>query len=209
MATRALIVERVQRAAVAARVAAVAGGVALVLLILFYVVGQPFGTLNDLALIVETLAIAPMMLGSYELGGVTPLWPARLSLAGGIGACLVWAAMHAGFVLGLVSFDYTTAATGAFLVENVALIAIGLWLTGAPPLAGPWMPNRLRWLGALAGLGFVLNGLGLILGGMSHPLAWVGGLGYLVLFPIWAWLMAGVFSARASSPSTAEIPPAG
>jgi hypothetical protein len=209
MAARGLIVERVQRAALAARVAAVAGAVALVLLVLFSAVGQPFGTLNDIALVVETLAIAPMMLGSYELGGVTPLWPARLSLAGGIGACLVWTAMHVAFVLGLVSFDYATAATGAFLVENVALIVIGLWLTGAPPLAGPWMPNRLRWLGALAGLGFVLSGLGLILGGINHPLAWAGGLGYLVLFPLWASLMAGVFSARAASPSNAETRPGG
>jgi uncharacterized membrane protein YjfL (UPF0719 family) len=209
MTTRGLIVARVERAAVAARIAAIAGAIALVLLIAFYAIGQPFGTLNDIALIVETLAIAPMMLGSYELGGVTPLWPARLSLAGGVGACLVWAAIHTAFVLGLVSFDYTTAATGAFLVENLALIVIGLWLTGAPPLAGPWMPNRLRWLGALGGLGFVLSGLGLILGGMNHPLAWAGGLGYLVLFPIWAWLMAGVFSARASAPSDPETRPAG
>ena len=201
--------ERVERAAAAARVAAVAGALALVLLVLFYVVGQPFGMLNDLALIVETLAIAPMMLGSYELGGVTPLWPARLSLAGGIGGCVAWAAIHAAFVLGLVSFDYTTAATGAFLAENLALVVIGLWLTGAPPLAGPWMPNRLRWLGALAGLGFVLTALGLILGGMNNPLAWAGAVGYLVLFPIWAWLMAGVFRARALSPSDAAIPPAG
>ena len=199
MTIRPLIVARVERAAVAARIAAVAGLIALVLLVPFFAIGQPFGTLNDVALIVEILAIAPMMLGSYELGGVTPLWPARLSLAGGVGACLVWAAIHVAFVLGLVAFDYTSAATGAFLVENLALIVVGLWLTGAPPLAGPWMPDRLRWLGALGGLGFVLTGLGLILGGMNHPLAWAGGLGYLVHFPIRAWLMGGVFRSRAAS----------
>ena len=199
--------DRVGRAAQASMVAALAGLAALVLLGLFYAIGQPFGTLNDIALVVETLAIAPLMLGSYELGGVTPLWPARFSLASGIGACLIWAAIHLAFILGLVSFDYTAPATGWLLVENVALIVIGLWLTGAPPLAGPWLRGSLRWLGALAGLGFVLTAIGLILGGATHPLAYTGALGYLVLFPIWAWLMAGVFRSRAATPSQAH--PAG
>lgn len=152
---------------------------------------------------IEILAIAPMMLGSYELGGVTPLWPARISLAGGVGACLAWAALHVAFIMGAVTFDYDRAATGAFLAENVALVVIGLWLTGAPPLAGPWLPGPLRWLGALGGLGFVLSGLGLILGGMNHPLAWAGGLGYLVVFPAWAFLMARVFRSRSEAPSPA------
>jgi hypothetical protein len=194
---RPLIRSRVTRAATAATVAGIAGLLALVTIALFAWLGQPWGTINDVVLVVEVLAIAPLMLGSYELGGVTPLWPARVSLAGGIAACLVWAAIHTAFVGGLVAFDYDTAATGPFLLENVALIVIGLWLTGAPPLAGPWMPGPLRWLGALSGLGFVLTGAGLILGGMNHPIAWAGGLGYLVLFPIWALLLARVFRSRA------------
>jgi hypothetical protein len=190
-------VERVSRAAVAARIAAAFGAAAFVLIVLFYWLGEPFGTLNDIALIGMTLAIAPMMLGSYELGGVVPLWPARLSLAGGIGAVLVWSALHVAFVARIVAFDYGGPASGPFLVENVALVLIGAWLTGAPLLAGAWLPALERWLGALGGLGFVATGLGLILGGAMHPLAWAGGIGYLVLFPIWAWRMAGVFSSRA------------
>ncbi|HEX8025082.1 MAG TPA: hypothetical protein VF484_02650 [Candidatus Limnocylindrales bacterium] len=193
---RPLIRSRVANAAMAATVAGVAGIVALVTIALFYALGQPWGTLNDVAFVVEVLAIAPLMLGSYELGGVTPLWPARLSLAGGIAACLVWAVIHLAFIAGIVSFDYEHAATGAFLVENVALVVIGLWLSGAPPLAGPWLPAALKVLGALGGLGFVFAGLGLILGGMDHPLAWIGGVGYLILFPIWALLVARVFRTR-------------
>jgi hypothetical protein len=197
---RPLIRSRVTRAATAARVAGVAGLVALVTIGLFYALGQPWGTVNDIAFVVEILAIAPLMLGSYELGGVTPLWPARVSLAGGIAGCLVYAAIHIAFIVGAVSFDYDHASTGALLVEDLALVVVGLWLTGAPPLAGPWMPDSLRWLGALGGLGFVLTGLGLILGGQSHPLAAVGALGYLVLFPIWALLLARVFSSRVPAP---------
>jgi hypothetical protein len=196
--------DRVGRAAQAAYVAAAAGLVGLVTIALFFWIGQPWGTLNDIALLVMTLAIAPVMLGSYELGGVTPLWPARLSLAAGIGAVVLWSVLHAAFIVGIVAFDYEHAATGALLVQNVALIAIGAWLTGAPLLAGPWLPGRLRILGAFAGVGFVLTGAGLILGGFGHPLTWVGGIGYQVLFPIWAWLVARVFSSRASLPRPAR-----
>ncbi len=192
-----MIRSRVANAATAAMVAAAAGLVALVTIALFFAVGQPWGTINDVAFIVEIVTIPAVMLGSYELGGIVPLWPARASLASGIAACLAWAAIHAAFVAGVVTFDYDHAATGAFLLENVALIVIGLWLTGAPPLAGGWMPGPLRWLGALGGLGFVLSGLGLILGGRDHPLAWAGGLGYLVLFPIWAFLLSRVFRRQA------------
>ena len=177
--------------------AAISGVVALVLIGLFFTIGQPFGTLNDIALLVMTLALAPIMLGSYELGGVTPLWPARFSLASGIGAILAWSIIQAAMIVGLVTFDYDHGATGAFAVENLALIVIGAWLTGAPLLAGPWLPTRLRILGALAGLGFVLTGAGLILAGVNHPLTYVGGIGYQVLFPVWAWLVGRVFSSRA------------
>jgi len=195
--------DRVGRAAQSAYVAAAAGLVALITIGLFFTIGQPWGTLNDTALLVMTLAIGPIMLGSYELGGVTPLWPARLSLATGLGAIAVWCVIQAAMILGVVTFDYDHAATGAFAVEDLALIVIGAWLTGAPPLAGPWLPGRLKILGALAGLGFVLTGAGLILGGVNHPLTWVGGVGYQVLFPIWAYLVARVFSSRASTPRPA------
>jgi hypothetical protein len=196
--------DRVGRAAQAAYAASAAGLVALVTIALFFAVGQPWGTLNDIALLVMTLAIAPVMLGSYELGGVTPLWPARLSLATGIAAILVWSVIQTAMIAGLVTFDYDRGATGAFLVENLALILIGGWLTGAPLLAGPWLPGRLKLLGAVGGLGFILTGAGLILGGLNHPLTYAGGIGYQVLFPIWAYLVARVFRSRASTPRPAS-----
>jgi len=196
---RPLIRSRVTNAAAAATVAGVAGIVALVTIALFFGVGQPWGSLNDLALAVMVPAIAPMMLGSYELGGVTPLWPSRLALAGGIAGTVVYAALQVAMVAGLVTFDYTVGSTGAFLVEDLALIVVGLWLVGAPLLAGPWLPTRERLLGSLSGVGFVLIAAGLILGGMNHPLTYVGGLGFDLLFPIWALLMARVFRARAAT----------
>lgn len=82
-----MTLDRVGRAELGGYVAAIAGLGALLASGLASADSQPFGALADILLLVMTLAIAPIMLGSYELG-VTPLWPARLSLAAGIGAVL-------------------------------------------------------------------------------------------------------------------------
>jgi hypothetical protein len=191
-----MTMDRVVRAELGGYVAAVAGTGALVTFGLFSSYGQPLGTLNDIFLLVMTLAIAPMMLGSYELGGMTPLWPARFSLASGVGAVLVWSAAQVLMVAVVMTFADEQPATGVFAVEAVALIVSGAWLTGAPVLAGPWLPGPLRWLGALSGLGFVVFGLGLLRGGVNDPLSYVGGIGYQILFAIWAFLFARLLRLR-------------
>jgi len=198
---RPLIRRRVAWAAAAAGIAGVIGVAKLAFLGLTAWIGQPFGMLNDLALALLVLAIAPVMLGCYELGGVTPLWPARLSLASGVSAAVVYAALQLAFVARLVTFDYTHPATGPLLVQCVALVVVGLWLTGAPPLAGPWLPGPLRWLGAAGGLGAVLIGVGLIAAGLGHPVTQVGGLAFDLLFPVWALLLARVLSSRVPPPA--------
>jgi hypothetical protein len=179
-------------------VAGVAGVVAFVLIVLFFTVGQPFGTLNDIALLVMTLALGPVMLAFYELGGRTPLLPARLALGSSLAEIAIWAITQAAMIGGLVTFDYDHAATGAFAVQAVMVILIGAWLVGAPLLAGPWLPTLLRWFGAACGAGFIVFGIGLLLGGAYHPLTIVGGLGYQIAFPIWALLISRLLARRAA-----------
>lgn len=176
-------------------VVAGAGLVAAVTIGLFFAIGQPWGTINDAALVVMTLALAPVMLASYELGGRTPLLPARVALAGGIASILAWCFVQAAMILGFVAFDYTNGATGAFAVESILVVLIGAWLIGAPLLAGPWLPSLHRWLGVVSGLGFIGLGLGLLLGGTSHPLTYLGGVGYQLAFPVWGYLMARRFGS--------------
>jgi hypothetical protein len=194
---RPLIRSRVANAATAATVAGVAGLFGAVSIVLWLAVGQPWATVNDLVLAVVGFATAPMMVGSYELGGVVPLWPARLSLGSGILACLVYAGIHLAFGLGLVHVGDTVPPAAIIVALGVSFVVIGLWLIGAPLLAGPWLPGPLRWLGALGGLGFVLTGAGLIVGPMLNPLTALGGAGFELVFPIWALLMARVFRRQA------------
>ena len=172
----------------AAYVIAGAGLVAGVTIVLFFVSGQPWGTLNDIALLVATAAIPILMLAFWELGGLTPTPLALVAQVSGWAAAIVWCVAQVLFIAGVVDFDYDHPATGALAIESVALIVIGLWIAGANLLAGSWL-NAIRWFGVAAGVGFVLVPLGLLVGGVSHPLAYAGGIGYSIVFPVWAFLM--------------------
>jgi len=90
--------ERLRWAEAGAYVVVVAGLIALVSIVV-----AP-GTLYLLSLAVLVVALAPVMLGFYELGGRTPLAPARLSLAIGIGATFVWSVLLIALAAGVVSF---------------------------------------------------------------------------------------------------------
>jgi hypothetical protein len=178
----------VRRAALAAYVIAAAGLVAAVTILLFFAIGQPWGTLNDVALLVATAAIPILMLAFWELGGLTPTSLALVAQVTGWVAVIVWCVAQAFFIVGVVDFDYDRPATGALAIQAVALIVVGLWIAGANLLGGSWL-NVIRWFGVAAGIGFVLVPIGLMLGGVGHPLAYVGGIGYSIVFPVWAFLM--------------------
>jgi len=197
----------VRRAAVAAYVATGAALIGLVTIALFFWIGQPWGTLNDVAVLVMTLAVAPLMLAFWELGGLTPTPLALAAQALGWIAVLTWGVIHAIFILGALQFDYAARATGGLAVEAVAQVVIGLWIAGANLLAGRWLGWQ-RWLGVVTGLGWALVGAGLIAGGMSHPLSWAGGIGYLLLFPVWAFLMGRLLSAMARDAGIRQPAPA-
>ena len=40
--------------------------------------------------------------------------------------------------------------------------------------------------------------VGLLLGGVNHPLTYLGGVGYQIVLPGWAWLLSRVFRQRAA-----------
>jgi len=196
-----------QRSAVAAYIAAVAAVVGLVTISLFFWIGQPWGTINDVAVLVMTAAVAPLMLAFWELGGWTPTPLALLAQTAGWLAVATWAVVHALFILGRLTFDYAAPATDGLAIESFAQIVIGLWIAGASLLAGAWLGWQ-RWLGLLTGLGWVLTGVGLLAGGMNHPLSYAGGIGYLLLFPAWAFVMGRLFSAIGSGAGSPRPAPA-
>jgi hypothetical protein len=197
----------VRRASIAGYVIGGAGLVALVTLGLFFLIGQPFGTINDLALVVMIGAIPILVLAFWELGGLTPTPLALVAQAGGWLAAVVWCVTQLLFVAGVVEIDCFAPATGAYAAESVALIVIGLWVGGANLLAGPWL-SGLRWFGVVVGAGIVCYGIGTIVSGAEGTLVYVGAAAYLVFLPIWASMM-GAFLGRigTGSPKPAGVTP--
>lgn len=158
-----------------------------------------------LAMAVMGLALAPVMLGFYELGGRAPLGPARVALTIGVAAVLLFASTMITLAVGLVTFDETRAAEGAFAITAICMLIIGSRLAAATALAGQWLPPGRRWFGFVCGLGVGLAGIGLLLGGNQHSLTTVGGIGYQLLFPIWGVLIGRRFGATRSQATASSV----
>ena len=190
---------RVRNGAKAARLVAIGGAVAIAALAVFFAGITVFGKVSDVASLVMIGALPWVMLAHYELGGIVPLWPARLSLGGGIAAVVVWAVLQVLLIAGVLNVNVNAAAAGGWEIQMAAQVVIGLWIAGASLLAGRWLPTTVRTLGIVTGVGVVLMAVGILEGGFNAMLTNVGGVGYQILLPIWAWLLGRVFQARADA----------
>ncbi len=173
----------------AAYVVAAAGAVGLVTAVLSMAAGLPWQTLNDLALLVLVAALPPLMLSFYELGGLTPTVLAQAAQTIGWASALAWCAIQVLQLAGFLQIEWREPATGAFAVGTAALAYVGLWIAGANLAAGRWL-GRERWLGIPAGLAVVVFAAGLAVGGVDSGWTSLGGIGFLTMLPVWAFLMA-------------------
>jgi hypothetical protein len=170
-------------------VVAIAGAVTLVATVLGLGADGAWQRINDLGLLVLVAALAPLMLSFYELGGLTPTILAQLFQTIGWASVLTFCAVQVLQMAGAVQVEWRAAATGVFAIGSAALGYIGLWINGANLLAGSWLGTQ-RWLGFVAGLALALFAVGLLVGGVDTGWATVGGIGFLTLLPLWAFVMA-------------------
>ncbi len=189
----------VSRLAVAAGVVQLIG---LLSLIVFFVVGDPFGTLNDLCIALTGLLSAAL---AWQLSGVfaarSPALGWLLPALAGLGALIV--VVGAALVI-----TRTTGWVLAGLWMEFGYAWIGVWVVvfcvAAPASAG-W-PRGLTTLGLAAGGLMVLGALTLpgLLRGLDawEALPWyvnvgqAGGLGWLLLYPLWCLWLGRVLAVR-------------
>jgi hypothetical protein len=181
----------------AAYLSAAATVVTFVTGILFFSVGQPWGTINDAASVFQVLFMLPVVVALHELFG--PNAPALSLLAAVIGTVgmLISAVLQALLVFGKVRFEQTIRTT------LTAGGGIGIWLllAGYLSLASGALPGGLAWLGLAAGGGYVLLVVGFWLGGQRHPLFMAGSLVALVGYSAWAiWLGRVLLSGALTAP---------
>jgi hypothetical protein len=195
MTSRTARIARISAAA--GYVAAAAGGLGLISVGMNQTAGEPWGTVNDVALLLMVAALAPLLLSFYELGGRTPLRPAQLAQTLGWVAVGVFVAVQLLQLAGVVEIREDEPASGAVTAASLALVYIGLWIAGANLLAGPWL-NSVRWLGVVAGVAAVVFAYGILRGGPDSGWTWLGGLGLLFVGSVWAFLMARLLGALAA-----------
>ena len=174
----------------------VVGLLALASIILFFTIGQPFGTLNDIFIGLAAILSAVLAWMFYpQHQAQSPLLSQVALGAAIIGALIV--AVGAG----LVVFGITGwFLAGLYMAAGNALI--GVWLIGQSYSAqqNSFLPQGLVIPGMVIGA-IMLLGLAAIPGIFSRVDAWdtapwyvnyvgqSGALGYLVLYPIWCvWL---------------------
>jgi len=168
----------------------VVGYAAVAFLVAFFVVGQPFGTLNDILNgvlgILSALLAWTMWRRGVSSGALTAVAALGAAIAV-VGSALVVSGTTGFFLAGLVS--------------SVGFALIGLWLVEANRILGQTgaVPRALSRLGLAAGtamaFGFIdLPGIAMRLDDMTSvpPWIWVGSLwfvGAFALYPAWAlWL---------------------
>ncbi len=141
------------------------------------------------------LALTLVMIGFVELGARTSPAGFRVILAIGALGVVGYAALSVAGALGLATVDASRAAEGPLALLAFSMILLGLPLAAVNGLAGAWLTALPRWVGVLAGLGWALTGIGLLLEGSSSPLTAVGGFGYALLYPLWGALIGRRFAA--------------
>ncbi len=176
-----------------AYLSAVATIIGFVTLIVFFSVGEPFGTINDISSVILALSLLPLALALYLLqrSGAPSLSLTALII--GICAMLAASILQILLVLRIVKLELTLVAVPA------AFGGVGGWLllNSYLALASRTLPSGLAWVGMVAGVGYILVILGFLLGGQQHPLTAVGGLTAVLSYPIWAiWIGGLLLSGR-------------
>jgi hypothetical protein len=178
----------------------VAGLLALAFIILFFTVGQPFGTLNDICI---GLAAGLSIFLAWTL---TPLYRAQAPLMGQV---MLIVALAGALVVVVGSVLVVFGITGWFLAGlymAAGYALIGLWLLGLSysALHSVSMSQGSPIFGMVTGVIMAL-GLAAIPGIFRRIETWdaaawyiktigqAGALGWLVLYPIWCLWLGRIF----------------
>ena len=157
---------------------------------LFFSLGQPFGTLNDIASVLQLIFMLPLALILYRLFRRQSHSLSFLAAVLGVCGILVGAGVQTLLVLGAITFQQSAQwfPAGA---------AIGGWLTlnSYLSLSSNLLPRGLAWAGLLAGVGYGVTVTGFLLGGYQNPVFYAGGLLIVISYSTWAFWLGRVFLA--------------
>ena len=190
-------------AARSAAVGAVAVVVGLITLGMFFALGEPWGTINDVASILIAVSALPVVFVLYNMNRVYLFGISLIILMLTTISLLLAALLQVLLIVRLITFaDTSIVVPAGFGVFGLALMVYtyGCWVEGL-------IPRGLVALGFVAGAGYVLTIAGFLLGGPNHPLTALGGVTAGICYPLWALLFARfLLSGRAKHTQRPERP---
>ena len=169
-------------------IAAGATIVGFITFVIFLILGDPFGIMNDIASVIIALTSIPILLVLHQLHRVNYAGASWIGLLLGIAALIVAAVTQTMLVLNVIEYKQTVPATIGFGVFGISLMIYG-YLSRI----GESFPRKISTWGIFAGLGYFLVVIGILLGQQNHPLSYVGGLMSVIAFPTWAIMLGNHF----------------
>lgn len=152
--------------------------------ILFFVLDNGFGWLNDLFGVIQVLLMIPLIFFFDQL--ITPpSFSARfISSALGMGGILISGYGQIRLLANRISFAESQKFFPAGAAIGFWLVMVNISLMGARTL-----PIVLIWIGIAAGIGFLLTAAGFFKGGQQDPVFFTGSLLLGICYPAWGfWL---------------------
>lgn len=187
----------------------VVGVIGFVSLILLFVVGEPFGTLNDILSIPTAFLLLPLVVALYRLNAAEQSWLSLFALIAGLTGFISTAVGSVLLVSGRIDFDQSLI----YGIGGFGLIGLWALLNSVMGQSDHALPKALAWMGILLGVtptlallavfransvANALNGMAgqTAAGGQTNPMVYVlfmlGFISYAGL-PIWFILIGRLF----------------
>ena len=178
-------------------VGGVVGIVSFVSLVLLFVVGEPFGTLNDLLAIPVAILLIPLIVTLFRLHAAEHTMLSTLAMLAGLAG--FWATAMGGglLVLGRISFEQSLLPG----IGGFGLIGLWLLINSALALGAHTLPRGVAWFGLLLALAPTLALVAVLRAGdVAAMLASFGGqsVGVAPVSPfVYAFVIVGAISYAA------------
>lgn len=175
------------------------GIVSILLLFIFFAIGQPFGTLNDIAVVLWAMALIPTMIGlSLTVQNRTASFALAVGLLGALGVIV--------FQVLLIVQAMGIWQQQPFLEVSYCLIGVWLLVVSRVDQPAPHTSSRLMWFGLALGALWVVAPFFVWLGGLlpggsdmasafsaMSPITYVGFSAFFIAYllqPFWAFWLA-------------------
>lgn len=153
--------------------------------ILFFTVGAPFGTVNDVFSVIQAILLIAVAVAFHQIVRTEAPTLSLAAAAIGILGMLVIAILQSLLVVGVLPYEQV----GRTVIAASGGIGIWLILANYGAVRYALVSKGLAAVGMIVGVGYLALVVGFGAGGLESPLFFIGSMAAYYGYPIWAiWL---------------------